>query len=126
MKKKILIIEDDNILRKAIKHSLRDAGFDVLSAVDGEDGFRQIKSKEPDLVLLDLILPNMQGEQVLKKMKENSLIKKIPVIVLSCKSEQANIANCLDSLGANGYLIKSHYSLSDIVDKINKTIRPVA
>lgn len=117
-----LIIEDDKILSKTISEELHDAGFDVWQAFDGKKGLQLIKSKKPDIVLLDLMLPKIPGEQVLKKMNESGLIKKIPVIVLSAKGNEANVKNCLEILGASDYLTKSDYTLKKIIAKINKIV----
>ena len=71
MKKKILVIEDDNILRKAILFALEEEGFDIVYAIDGDDGFEKVKTEKPDLVLLDLMLPKTPGEKVLKDGKNH-------------------------------------------------------
>jgi len=123
MKKKILVIEDDKILQKAVKEALDGAGLEVIIANDGEDGFKKVKSIKPDLVLLDLILPKMSGEEVLKKICESKTLKKIPVIVFSVKSDEANIRNCIDNLGARDYLVKSEYSLEDVVKKVKEHLK---
>lgn len=122
-KNKILVIEDDVLLRHALKDELERKGFAVFEADTGEKGFNLLKKNKVDLVLLDLMLPKMPGEQVLKKMNETGLIKKIPVIVLSVKGDEANIGNCLNNLGASDYLTKSDYTLKGIISKINKLIK---
>ena len=119
----ILIVEDEKPLREALKTKLRSEGFDVMEAANGEEGLEIINSKKPDLVLLDLMMPGIPGEQVLKEMNDSGLIKEIPVIVLSVKGNDATIRNCIDQLGAVDYMSKSDYSLKEIVEKINKLLK---
>jgi len=122
MKKKILIIEDDNILRKAIIFALEEENFNIVYAIDGEDGFEKVKTEKPDLVLLDLMLPRTPGEKVLKDIKTTKELKDIPVIVFSAKSDDASIVNCVDVLGANDFLVKSSYTLEEMIKKIKKNL----
>lgn len=121
MKKKILIIEDDSILQKAVKITLEDAGLDVIQAMDGEKGLALAKSQAPDLVLLDLILPKKNGWDVLKQIKDNKEINDIPVLVFTVYEKEDSIAECM-SLGARGYFLKSDYSLKEIVDKVKEVL----
>jgi len=118
--KKILIIEDEPILLKVLKDKVRKSNFNVVFAVDGEDGLNMIKKELPDLVLLDLMLPKIAGETVLKELKKNSKLNKIPVIVLSAKGDNATIKNCVDNLGAVDFMIKSDFTMDEVIDKINK------
>lgn len=120
--KKILVIEDEPSLLNALKDKLKQEGLEILTAKDGQEGWRKVCQK-PDLVLLDLMLPKMPGEQILKLMNENGLIKKIPVIILSVKGDEANMQNCLKVWGAKDYLIKSNYTLEGIVKKIKKLLK---
>lgn len=120
--KKILIVEDDVTLLSTLANNLIHAGFEVAKAKNGEEGLKIVKRKKIDLVLLDLMLPKMPGEQVLKEMQESGLTKKIPVIILSVKGNEANKKNCLEVLGAVDYLTKSEYTLKKIIAKINKIL----
>jgi len=120
--KKILIIEDEPSLLNALRERLEEEGLTVLAAKGGREGWKKVR-REPDLVLLDLMLPEMSGEQILKLMNENGLIKKIPVIVLSVKGDEANTQNCLKVWGAKDYLVKSDYTLEGIVNKIKKLLK---
>lgn len=121
-KKIILIIEDNEPLRQILKDKLENSDFKVFAVGTGERGISLIKKEKLDLIILDLMLPKMSGEQVLKKMNETGLIKKIPVLVLSVKGDDANINNCIKNLGASGYLTKSDYTLKGIVSKIKKIL----
>ena len=119
----ILIVEDEEFLRQTMAEQLRQKGFQVIEAQDGKKGLSIIVNDQPNLVLLDLMLPKMPGEQVLKEMNENGLIKKIPVIVTSVKADEANARNCLEMWGATAYLVKSDFSLEEIVNKVSQILK---
>jgi len=119
--KKILFIEDESTLQKTLGTVLTKEGYQVVSALDGEIGFRMAKKEKPDLILLDLILPKMDGFDVLKSIKAEETIKEIPIIVLTNLESMEDIQKALD-LGAATYLVKANYSLEEVLEKINKTI----
>jgi len=121
MLKKILIIEDDNVLQNAMKNILESEGYSVLQAFDGEDGFKKIVQTKPDLIILDLLMPLKPGEWVLKKMNEKGIVDKCPLIVLTVKSDMANLNN-LTSLKVKNYISKSDYSLKMIIQKVKELI----
>ncbi len=121
MGKKVLVIEDDIILRKAIVTALKDAEFDISEALDGDEGLRKAISEKPDLILLDLILPKKSGWSVLDDLKKNDKVKDIPVLVLTVVPALESIEKCT-KMGAVGYLIKSDYSLDDIVTSVKEHI----
>lgn len=121
MNKKILIVEDEEILRSLLSDKLREEGFEVIEAIDGETGLEKIKKEKPDLVLLDLVLPGIDGYEVLRRAKEDSETAKVPIMVLSNLGQQEEIKKALD-LGARSYLIKSNFSLEEISQKINEII----
>ncbi len=116
MSKKILIIEDDKILSRAISIALKDAGLEVVTAFDGEEGLEKANSEKPDLILLDLIMPKISGEEVLKKIRAKS---NVPIMIATVKEDPETIARCLEN-GASGYFAKSAYSLEDIIKKVKK------
>lgn len=119
--KKILFIEDEAALQKTFGDILKSEGFEVISALDGETGLNLAKKENPDLVLLDLILPKIHGLDVLKEMKQNENIKNIPVIVLTNVESIEEIDKALE-LGATTYLVKNDYSLEDVISKIKKAL----
>lgn len=114
---KIVLIEDDEILSKVLHAELVGAGFNVSQAFDGEAGLELVRSKKPNLVLLDLILPKKHGFEVLEEMKKSPDTKDIPVIILSLLGEDEDIKKGL-KLGANDYLVKSNHAVAEIVEKI--------
>ncbi|MBM3257957.1 MAG: response regulator [Candidatus Nealsonbacteria bacterium] len=119
--KKILFIEDESTLQKTLGEVLTNEGYQVVSALDGELGLRTAKKEKPDLILLDLILPKMNGFDVLKNIKKDAEIKDIPIIVLTNLESMEDIQKALE-LGAATYLVKANYSLEEVLEKINKTI----
>jgi CheY-like chemotaxis protein len=100
---------------------LKEAGFEVALALNGEDGLRMAKEYLPDLILLDLILPKIDGFEVLEKLKEKEITKDIPVIVLTNLENPADIEKAI-RLGAKGYLVKANYSLEEVINKIKQAI----
>ena len=114
---KILVIEDDKFLRELLERKLREEGFTVSSANNGEEGLNKIQEEKPELVLLDLILPGIDGFEILKKIRENPELSHIPIIVLSNLGQQEDIKRA-KSLGAKDYLVKAYFTLGEIVDKI--------
>ncbi len=115
--KKILIVEDDKFLRELISRKLLGEGYNIVEAVDGEEGIRKVKEEKPDLVLLDLILPGADGFEVLTKTKADSSVSSIPVIILSNLGQKEDVERGL-KLGAVDYLIKAHFTPGEIVEKI--------
>ncbi|MCK4540090.1 response regulator [Candidatus Parcubacteria bacterium] len=120
-KKTILIVEDDEFLRSLCAKRLNQTGFHVDVAVDGIEGFEKIIKEKPDLVLLDIIMPGMEGFAILKETRanKNRAIAKIPIIMLSNLGQESDIKKATE-LGATDYLIKAHFTIDDIIDKINK------
>ena len=119
--KNVLIIEDDDFFRELIKKKLS-VKFNVFEAVDGEKGVAIIKEKKPDLVLLDLLLPNVDGFGVLSQVKADSELSSVPVIILSNLGQQEDIERAL-KLGANDFLIKSQFDIDQVVDKISNILK---
>lgn len=119
--KKILIVEDDKFLIKAYNIKFSKNGFSVITAMDGASGLEKAKDELPKLILLDLMLPKIDGFEFLKRMSEDEKIKCIPVIVLSNLGQQIDKDKAI-SLGAKEYLIKADYSLDNIIDIMNKYI----
>jgi DNA-binding response OmpR family regulator len=122
MAKNILIVEDDKFLRELIVQKLIKEGYDVAEAIDGEEGIKKVKTVKPDLVLLDLILPGIDGFEVLTKIKEDPSLVRIPVIILSNLGQKDDVERGL-KLGAIDYLIKVHFTPREIIDKIKNTLK---
>ena len=114
---KVLLIEDDRFLRELIAQKLEREKFQVMQAVDGEEGLRKLGEQKPNIVLLDLILPGLSGFDVLKKIKEDSANASMPVVILSNLGQREDVERGL-SLGASDFLIKAHFTPQEIIVKI--------
>ena len=117
MNKRILVIEDDKILRRACETSLSKRGFVVLTASNGEEGIRQAENLLPDLILLDVRMPKLTGAETLSVLKQNEKTRLIPVIMLSNYSSESGIQKA-ETLGAAGYLVKASISLRELGDRV--------
>lgn len=120
--KKILFIEDESALQKTFGDILKQGGYEMISALDGEIGFNLAKTKKPDLILLDLVLPRMHGFEVLKKLKKEPETKEIPVIVLTNLEKMEDVEQAV-KLGAVAYLVKAQYTIEEVIEKIKKAIK---
>ncbi len=117
----ILIVEDQEGFRRVYQDVLNADGYFVFTATDGETGWEMAKEKKPDLVLLDLGLPKIDGFEVLRRMREDPETKKIPVIIFSVMGEQKDIQKALD-MGANDYTVKGFYTPRQILSKIKSVM----
>jgi DNA-binding response OmpR family regulator len=122
MANKILVIEEDKFLRELIVKKLVKEGYETVEAIDGEEGIKKIKSEKPELILLDLILPGIDGFEVLSKMKEDTTVSSIPVIILSNLGQKEDVEKGL-KLGAVDYLIKAHFTPGEIIEKIRANLK---
>lgn len=118
MRQKILIIEDDRFLRELISRKLISEDYQICEASDGEEGVRVAKAEKPDLILLDLILPGIDGFEVLGKIRQAPEIDQTPVIILSNLGQKEDIERGI-KLGATDYLIKAHFTPGEIIEKIS-------
>jgi CheY-like chemotaxis protein len=115
--KRVLVVEDDRFLRRACEASLRQRGFAVVVAADGEEGLRLARAEVFDLILLDLLMPKLSGVEVLRALKGDAATRPIPVLVLSNSSRQQDIDEIM-RLGAVGYLVKANLSLQELGDRV--------
>ncbi|MBI5732078.1 MAG: response regulator [Candidatus Magasanikbacteria bacterium] len=116
---KIVLVEDDSFLSDIYKTKLELEGFKVMVAGDGEKGLKLIQTKTPNLIILDILLPKMDGFAILETIKKDENLKKIPVILLTNLGQNEEVRKVF-SLGAVDYLIKAHYKPSEVVEKIKK------
>jgi len=116
---KILIVEDDQFLMDIYATKLREEGFEVEEATNGEMAFEKLRESQPDLILLDIILPMREGFEILKEIKQDEKLKNLPIIIISNLSQREDIKKGL-SLGAVKYLVKADYTPAQIVKEIKK------
>ncbi len=118
----ILIVEDEPTLQKALRIALEQEGYEVKSALEGEAGLKLAKESKPNLILLDLILPKIDGFEILTELKKDESTKEIPVIILTNLESSQDIEKAL-VLGAKTYLVKANYDLKDIIKKVKENIK---
>lgn len=119
--KHILVIEDDPLIQQMIVDKLSSEGYDVVACVMAEDGLAAMEKAKPDLLLLDLLLPQMDGFAVLEKMKKDPQLKDIPVIILSNFGQQKDIDKGI-GMGAVAYLIKANVNPREVVEKVRSVL----
>lgn len=120
--KKILIIEDDEFLRSLAVKRLEKEGYTVLIAPTGEAGLTTAAAEKPDLILLDLLLPNLPGLEVLEKFKQSDTLKDLPVIVFSNLGAKDDIEKAT-ALGAVSYMVKSNFTLDEVAAKVKDILK---
>ena len=118
MNKKILIVEDDVFIRDIYQVKFSQEGFNVVLAENGIEALKKMEETVPDIILLDIIMPYMDGMETLKNIRKNDAWKKIPIIMLTNISEKEKVTQGLDE-GASDYMIKSHFTPSEVVGKVN-------
>lgn len=118
---RILVVEDETFLVKIYSVKLKKEGFDVVIATDGEQAVQMAAETKPDIILLDLILPKMNGFDALEKMRQNAELKKTPVIVLSNLGQDEDIKRA-QALGATDYLVKANFSIHEVIAKIRTVL----
>ena len=121
MQKKILVIDDDPRLVKLVDYSLTQEGYEVYKAYDGQEGLRQMYSHQPDLVILDIMMPRMDGWQVCRRIREMS---NVPIIMLTAKGGEEDIARGLD-YGADDYLTKP-FRVKELLARVRAVLRRAA
>ncbi len=119
--KQILIVEDDIFLSGIYQKKFEVEGFSVIIADNGEKGCNEAKKKKPDLILLDILLPKLDGFAVLKKLKADCETKNIPVILLTNLGQKDDVEKGIE-MGAVDYLIKVHFKPSEVVEKVRKVL----
>ena len=120
--KKILIIEDDVFLGDVLTQKLTNEGFETTLSRDGLEGFTKIKSLQPDLVLLDIILPNMNGYEILEQKQKDPTIAGIPVIIVSNSGQPVEINRAL-ALGVKDYLVKAQFDPEEVLVKVRTELQ---
>lgn len=117
-KYKVLIVEDELNLQKAIGDKIEREGWISFAASNGEEGLRVVMSEKPDIVLLDIIMPIMDGLTMLKQLRK---ISKVPVIILTNLYDENKLIEAFRA-GSYDYLVKSNYSLNEVIEKIKEVL----
>lgn len=116
-KKKILIVEDDNFVAEVYLAKLSEMGYETVLAQNGEEGLAELKKGKVDLILLDILMPIMNGIEMLEEVKKNEEWKNIPVILLTNIGEKESIQKVRE-MGVKNYLIKSHFTPAEVIEKV--------
>lgn len=119
--KRILLVEDDRFLRRACEASLRQRGYAVMTASDGEEGLRVARAELPDLILLDLLMPKLSGVDVLRALRGDPATRGLLVVILSNSSRDSDV-QAVTALGISGYFVKSNLSLQELGDRIDRLL----
>jgi DNA-binding response OmpR family regulator len=118
---RILIVEDDDFLRSLAVTKLQNTGFVVETAGTGDEGLEKVIALPPDLLILDLMLPNVSGFEILEKIRSTDQTKSLKVIVFSNLGEESDIKQCL-GLGVSDYLIKANFTLDELAEKVKAIV----
>jgi len=121
MAKKILIVEDEEIMYSLLERKLRAEGYDVIVAKDGEEGLLKMHEEKPDLILLDIIMPKKGGFEVMEEMQKEKELRDIPVIVISNSGQPVELDKA-QQLGAKDWLIKTEFDPQEVIEKVKRQI----
>ena len=121
-KKKILIVEDDNFVAEVYLAKLSEMGYETVLAQNGEEGLVELKKGKVDLILLDSLMPIMNGIEMLEEVKKNEEWKNIPVILLTNIGEKESIQKVRE-MGVKNYLIKSHFTPAEVIEKVESVFK---
>ncbi|MFA6096799.1 MAG: response regulator [Candidatus Paceibacterota bacterium] len=119
---RVLLVEDDEFLRDICKRKLEIEGFNVSVAVDGAQALKKVEEEDPQMILLDVILPGLDGFEILKAVKANPARAKTPVIMLTNLGQTSEVEKGL-SLGADEYIVKAHFTIGEIIEKIKTVMK---
>lgn len=119
--KKALLVEDDTFMLEILSGRLRKSGYEVSIATDGEECMKILESQKPDVVLLDILLPKIDGFEVLRRMNSLPELSHIPVVILSNLGQKEEIQKA-KNLGAKDYIVKANFTTKEIVEKLDNIL----
>jgi CheY-like chemotaxis protein len=119
MSKRILTVDDSKVMRMMIKNALKDSGFEILEASCGQEGIESAAKNQPDLIILDITMPDLNGIEVLEHLRKSSSNSKTPVIMLTAESDEKTVQRA-SSLGVSGYIAKPF-----TIDRVTKAVAQV-
>jgi len=114
-------VEDEQLIAELVKRKLQDEGYYVFVARDGEDAIKQVKERRPDLILLDIVLPRLNGFDVLAELQKDEEAKLIPVIIISNSGQEEEIARA-KAAGVRDWLVKTDFDPKEVVEKVQRQI----
>jgi DNA-binding response OmpR family regulator len=120
--KKILLVEDDPMVVRMYQRKFEFEGFKVTLAFNGEEGLEAIKKEVPDIILLDIMMPKMNGIETLKTIRADEKYKKVPIIILTNLGDRPEDVQKCKELGATDYMVKANLQLKDLIEKIKSLI----
>lgn len=118
----VLLIEDEEMLANMYETKFKNEGYKIRKALDGETGLKLAQEEKPDIILLDIIMPKLDGFSVLKKLKEDGKLKNVPVVLLTNLGQDEDI-NKGQSLGVAGYLVKANLTPAEVVEKVKEYLK---
>lgn len=121
---RVLLVEDEASLQRLIGYALQSKGYEVLVAVDGREGLDMARSESPDLILLDMVMPEMNGMEVLGALKKDTRLKDVPVLIVTASAQKEDAEKAI-SMGAAGYLIKP-FHVPTLYDRVEQLLSGVA
>ena len=124
VKRKVLVVDDEPSIAKILRKQLEVAGFDVAVAVDGEDGLAKVREWKPELLLLDVMLPKINGHEVCKTLKADPELKSLPIIMLTAKAQRQD-QDLAQQQGADAFLTKP-FQLSELLAKVKALLGQAA
>jgi CheY-like chemotaxis protein len=119
---KILLVEDDNMVVKMYQKKFEIGGFKLTTASNGKEGMIELKKERPDIVLLDIMMPEMNGLEMMKIVKADPVLKDIPIVILTNLGDRPEDVEKCKELGAEDYWVKANMSLKDLEERIKKII----
>ena len=120
-KKKILLIEDEQIIVDILVKKLKKEGYDIVVAMDGNQGLEKMRSQAPDVILLDMVIPQKGGMEVLEEMHKDKDLKEIPVIIISNSGQPVELDRAM-ALGVSDWLVKTEFDPEEVVQKVKKQV----
>lgn len=122
VKPTVLIVEDEESMRKILTDELEREGFTAIETKDGVEGLESALSNHPDIILIDILLPKLDGLEMLKKIREDKWGKDVPVLLLTNLGDMDKISEAVQ-IGITGYLVKSDWKLEDVVKKVRDALK---
>jgi len=124
--KKILLIEDEELIIRLLEKKLTNIGYEVVLAMNGEEGLNKMKNEKPDLILLDIVMPRKGGFEVIEEMRRDPSLATIPVIIISNSGQPLELERAKE-LGVVDWLVKTEFDPKEVVEKVQKyIIKPAA